>query len=258
MEHGYDVRNRDRDASSSRSRKFSRSRSRSFEKDRRKDNRRRRSMSMSRSRSPSIREESPRPNLIKPEKGPALNFMIFLSKSIETSLTSAGILKKIEDQLGDVKLIFQYDFTIPDLDGCVLNIKSEDIRKKKEACQNLLEFITKNEMDEPSVEAKKHSDKISVLVLVPNGLISMIIGTKGRQISTLIRDSGANIVVNQPIYKMMHRTIAISGKPSNVASAIMMIQTIMEDRYYEVSKVEMEFKPLNVTITQTHVNIEFK
>ena len=89
--------------------------------------------------------------------------------------------------------------------------------------------------------------------MVPNGLISMIIGTKGRQISNLIKDSGANIVVNQPIYKMMHRTVAISGKPSNVATAMMMIQSIMEERFYEVSKVEMEFKPLNVTTTQTHV-----
>jgi polyribonucleotide nucleotidyltransferase len=181
--------------------------------------------------------------------------MIFLSKSIESSLMSAGILRKIEDQVGDVKVFFQYEFTIPDLDGFVLNIKSDDIRKKRDATQNLLEFIVKNNIDDPSEEGKKHSERISVLVMVPNGLISMIIGTKGRQISNLIKDSGANIVVNQPIYKMMHRTVAISGKPSNVASAIMMIQTIMEDRFFEVSKVEMEFKPLNVTTTQTHVQI---
>lgn len=93
--------------------------------------------------------------------------------------------------------------------------------------------------------------------MVPNGLISMIIGTKGRQISNLIRDSKANIVVNQPIYKMVHRTINISGKPGNVAEAVKNIYSIMEERYFEVAKVEMECRPLNVNTTQTHVKFVF-
>lgn len=106
--------------------------------------------------------------------------------------------------------------------------------------------------DEDPEEPKKQSE-ITILIMVPNGLISMIIGTKGRQITNLIKDSKANIVVNQPIYKMVHRTINISGKPANVAEAIKNIYNIMEDRYYEVAKVEMECRPLNVNTTQTHV-----
>lgn len=89
--------------------------------------------------------------------------------------------------------------------------------------------------------------------MVPNGLVSMIIGTKGRQISKLMKDSQANIVVNQPIHRMVHRTVSIAGKPHQIASAIMMIFEIMEERYYEVSKIEMVCKPLNIQITQTHV-----
>lgn len=114
-------------------------------------------------------------------------------------------------------------------------------------------MILKLGIDDENDEPKKPNE-ITILVLVPNGLISMIIGTKGRQISNLIRDSKANIVVNQPIYKMLHRTINISGKPANVAEAIKNIYNIMEERYYEVSKVEMECRPLNVNTTQTHVN----
>jgi hypothetical protein len=254
MEADYDTRKRNKSYSSSDSRKMSRSRSRTYSKERRKNHRHR---SISRSGSPSLTHsasyKSPNPNINKQEKKPALNFMIFLSKVIENSLTSGGILKKIEDQIGEVKLFFQPEFTIPDYEGCVLNIKSEEMRRKKEATQNLLEYIVKNDIDNADVENKKHSDKISVFVMVPNGLISMIIGTKGRMISNLIKDSGANIVVNQPIYKMLHRTVAISGKPYNISNAIEMIQTIMEERYYEVSKVDMEFKPLNVTTTQTKV-----
>jgi hypothetical protein len=54
---------------------------------------------------------------------------------------------------------------------------------------------------------------------------------------------------------MLHRTVAISGYPVNVANAIMMIYAIMEERYYEVQKVEVECKPLNVNTTQTHLKL---
>ena len=50
-----------------------------------------------------------------------------------------------------------------------------------------------------------------VLILVPNGLISIIIGSRGKHIRHLINEAKANIVVNQPIYKMMQRTITING-----------------------------------------------
>ena len=134
-----------------------------------------------------------------------------------------------------------------------MNIKGDDLKKKKEAAQQILDIIVKLGIDDENDEPKKPNE-ITILVMVPNGLISMIIGTKGRQISNLIRDSKANIVVNQPIYKMVHRTINISGKPGNVSEAIKNIYNIMEERYYEVSKVEMECRPLNVNTTQTHVN----
>jgi hypothetical protein len=136
----------------------------------------------------------------------------------------------------------------------VLHIKGEDIRRKKDALFQLLEYIVKNNLETMDEDGKKRSDNISIFILVPNGLVSMIIGTKGRQISNLIKETRANIVVNQPIYKMMHRTVSISGKPIHVTNAITRIQEIMEERYNEVTKVEMECKPLNVTTTQTHVN----
>lgn len=250
------------ESNSSKSQKFSESRSRSRSKEDNKKYQERKhspqdnffSRSKSHSRSVSqnenqINEKKKVPN----QKGPALDFMIFLSKNTENSLSSSGILKKIEESTSDVKFQFDYDFTIPDLSGCVLRVKSSEMPKKKEATQQLLDFIVKNNIDQGS-EENKQSDRLSILIMVPNGLVSMIIGTKGRQISNLIRSSGAMIVVNQPIFKMLHRTVAISGKTTNVCNAITQIQSIMEERYYEVSKVEMDCKPLNITTTPTHVN----
>ena len=63
--------------------------------------------------------------------------------------------------------------------------------------------------------------------MIPNGLVSMVIGTRGKQISNLINESKASIVINQPIFKMTYRTVSISGKPLNVSNAIMNIQKII-------------------------------
>lgn len=161
----------------------------------------------------------------------------------------------MEDQIGDVKTFFDYNFTIPDLSGCVLNIKSDEMKKKRDCVQQLLEHVVK--MDYLDEDGKRPNDRLTILLMVPNGLVSMIIGTKGRQISNLIKETGANIVVNQPIYKMVHRTVSISGKPNHIANAILRIQEIMEERYYEVSKVEMDCKPLNINTTQTNVKFVF-
>ena len=205
-----------------------------------------RSYSEHRSHSPHIKQPV--------QHGPALDFMMFLSKQAENSLISNGIFRKIQEEVGEIELFFDYNYTVPDLVGNLLHIKGEDIKKKKDATVILLDYLMKNNLDNLNEEEeKKPSDKIGVLLFVPNGLVSMIIGTKGRQISNLIKDSGANIVVNQPIYKMIYRTVNIKGKSSNVANAILSIQSIMEERYYEVAKVEVEVKPLNTMTTNTQV-----
>ena len=86
-------------------------------------------------------------------------------------------------------------------------------------------------------------------------MVSIIIGTKGKQISSLIKDSGCNIVVNQPIFKMLHRTITIIGKTHNIANAMLNIYKIMEERFDEVKNAEMECKPLDIRTTKTSVSL---
>jgi len=40
------------------------------------------------------------------------------------------------------------------------------------------------------------------MILIPEGLVSLVIGAKGRQIKTFMKESGADIVVNQPVIGM--------------------------------------------------------
>jgi hypothetical protein len=188
------------------------------------------------------------------EKSPKLDFLIFISTKIKDSLLDNKILDSIISQIGGISMDFDLNFKIPEYNGCLLKIKSNDIRKKRDATQHLLEFIVKHNLDHPN-DQKKKGEKIAIIIMIPNGLVSMIIGTKGKQISTLIEQSQASIVINQPIYKMTYRTVTISGYPEGIANGIMLIQQIMEERYNEVNTIEFECPPLNVMTTQTNVKI---
>ena len=187
---------------------------------------------------------------------PKLDFLIFLSPVIYKTLTEKNFLKKIEEQFDNqIQMEFDQKFTIPEYYGYLLRIKGQFLNMKRDATKELLEFIVKNNLDEPENTSK--STKIEIVIIIPNGLVSMIIGTKGKQISSLIKDSEASIVINQPVYKMTYRTVSICGKPYNVSNAIMMIQKIMEDRFHEITKSEFECRPLNVKRTVTHAKFIF-
>jgi len=49
------------------------------------------------------------------------------------------------------------------------------------------------------------------MVLVPEGLVSLVIGAGGRQIKNFMDESGADIVVNQPVVGMTLRSVSIIG-----------------------------------------------
>ena len=126
-----------------------------------------------------------------------LDFLIFLSTKIKDSLLDNKILDSIISQIGGIQMDFDLNIKIPEYNGCLLRIKSNDILKKRDATQHLLDFIVKNNLDHPN-DRKKKGEKIAIIIMIPNGLVSMIIGTKGKQISSLIEQSQASIVINQP------------------------------------------------------------
>ena len=148
-----------------------------------------------------------------------------------------------------MKIYFDSNFVVPDMEGTVIVIESQEIQNKKEALKIILDHI--ETLRKKENDNDHNNNEMKGLILVPNGLVSIIIGTRGKQINYLIKSSGANIIVNQPIFKMLHRTITIVGKTSKITNAIVLIYKIMEDRYFEVEHVEVESKPLDLSNTKT-------
>lgn len=194
-----------------------------------------------------------------------LNFMLYMNKFISNYFTNNNFshLNKIQSLFNDLEMQFDKSISIPDLEGDVLVIKGENIEQKQKALEAIFKEIIDNQVDkyanwneETNKEETEKKKKLNVtaLILVPNGLVSIVIGTKGKQIMNLINDAGCSIIVNQPVHHMLHRSITVSGRPENIAYAAFLIYKIMQERYYEVKAVEVECKPLEQSTTRTSVS----
>ena len=93
-------------------------------------------------------------------KQPKLDFLIFISTKIKDSLLENKILDSIISQIGGISMDFDLNFKIPEYNGCLLKIKSDDIRKKRDATQHLLEFIVKHNLDHNPNEPQKKVKKL--------------------------------------------------------------------------------------------------
>jgi len=51
------------------------------------------------------------------------------------------------------------------------------------------------------------------MILIPEALVAMVIGGQGRQIKSLMDESGAEIIVNQPVVRMNLRSVTVRGAP---------------------------------------------
>lgn len=71
---------------------------------------------------------------------------------------------------------------------------------------------------------KLKNESFSIIIFVPEGMVSLLIGSKGHQINKIMKESDTTIVVNQPINRMTYRTVKIQGHhPHDIAKACCII-----------------------------------
>lgn len=75
---------------------------------------------------------------------------------------------------------------------------------------------------------------METIVFVPEGLVSMVIGSKGRQINQFKHESRAEIVVNQPIVGMNLRSVSIKGNIRQATQAVKLLYDCLERHAYTV------------------------
>lgn len=132
--------------------------------------------------------------------------------------------------------------TIPDIQGKVLVIQSDSLDNKYDAILALLKRMLDMQTDLVKKRVKSSlpnsTSLLDVMVLIPEALVAMVIGGKGRQINSLKNESGADIVVNQPVIGMNLRSVQIKGAPKHISIACMRVYQTMEKFSQSIENIE--------------------
>jgi hypothetical protein len=123
------------------------------------------------------------------------------------------------------------------------------MEKKYQSCKVLLSDIYQ------VFKKLRREQLFSIIIFVPEGMISLLIGTKGYQINKIMRESHTIIVVNQPINKMTYRTVKIQGSHSDISKACRIIYEILEDKSSIAYSIEKE--PSQLDYSKARVKTKF-
>ena len=77
---------------------------------------------------------------------------------------------------------------------------------------------------------KIKKESFAIIIFVPEGMVSLLIGAKGHQINKIMKESHTTIVVNQPINRMTYRTAKIQGYHADIAKACRIIYEMLEEK----------------------------
>ncbi len=98
-------------------------------------------------------------------------------------------------------------------------------------------------------------EAFSVIIFVPEGMVSLLIGAKGHQINKIMKESHTTIVVNQPINRMTYRTAKIQGYHSDIAKACRIIYEMLEEKSSIAYSIEKE--PSQLDYTKSKIRSKF-
>jgi len=111
---------------------------------------------------------------------------------------------------------------LPEFKGTVFVLKSQNIDDKR--------TVTGQLMDELKNFKPMKNNRTSLTILIPEAIVSLVIGAKGRSINRLKEQTGSDIVVNQPCSGMNVRGVKIEGKIGAILRGVQAVMNFIEEQ----------------------------
>lgn len=89
-------------------------------------------------------------------------------------------------------------------------------------------------------------------------MVRLLIGSKGKLINHIMEQSNTNIVINQPINKMIQRTVSVEGKSDNIAIACQIIYDKLESLSMIAHEIEKVPQPIDVSKLEVKAKLLIK
>lgn len=108
-------------------------------------------------------------------------------------------------------------------------IESNDLQKREDALRMILTNIERIERD---FKGKNFRGEIELMTFVPEGLVAVTIGHKGRLIQRIKDETGVSVVINQRVRGMTFRSTFAVGTPKTLAKACGIMYNTLEEQAY--------------------------
>ncbi|CAD8194230.1 unnamed protein product [Paramecium pentaurelia] len=193
--------------------------------------------------SPQTSKSSSHQNQVSRSKEFQLDFFI-QKKFISEDLKS--ILEEAQQKYLIKSIHINYKNQIPELDGVAFTIDDSGENKMNAKCDAALYII--------QLLQERCKQQINIILLIPEGIVSFLIGSKGSQLAKIIEETNAKITVNQPIVNYSPRTVKIVGDQSTINCAIRAITKKMQERGISSE----DYKKVPETLNPQKVNVKTK
>ncbi|CAD8117890.1 unnamed protein product [Paramecium sonneborni] len=169
--------------------------------------------------SPQTSKSSSHQNQVPRSKEFPLDFFI-QKKFISDDFKS--ILEEAQQKYSLKSIHFSQKYQIPDLEGQAFTIDDPGENKMNSKCDAA--FFILQQLYE------RWKQQINIILLIPEGIVSFLIGSKGSQLAKINEETNAKITVNQPILNYSPRTVKIVGDQITINCAIRAITKKMQER----------------------------
>lgn len=132
------------------------------------------------------------------------------------------LLDKLKTNYKVEKVVIDDEIQIPELNGKILHINSSNSDDKYEAAEYFVDKYMK------FIDIDGNSSSQSLKILMPEIIVSLFIGAKGKQIKQLMYDSRTKLTVSQPGQPASHRMLTIEGEPYYLKKSLRIISNSIE------------------------------
>ena len=166
-----------------------------------------------------------------------VNFdILYLVESEHLDVITNDFLDHLRHKCYLKRIEFDGAVRLPDIDGKILRISGDSLNRKRKACEIVIKEINhyspkskRRDMkrfdhcykfSSPKTDDSHSKHERTNIILIPEGLVSLVIGAKGKRIKSLVYKTYTKIVVSQPIFGLTHRAVTIKGYYKDVCKAI--------------------------------------
>ena len=208
-------------------------------------------MSVERTEKTAERRRSRSPRVPSPEPAEVFPLTLVIPQSIKQRLESSEILQRIVERSRVDRIHWPETLESPEFPDSVLSITGEDSSAKMRAFSMVLATQV---MEEFAAHYEGRSE-FDAKIFIPDSMVSLLIGKKGRQIEQIQNASHTTISVIDKIRGLKDRVVKIIGKSGSITSAARLIYNMVIDKNQVPEDRQAELFQLRFLIPKGHVGV---